>query len=48
MAALAKGTRCADNVPCSRCCEDYQIFSPIRRPLPAAAAAFRSLLVVLQ
>jgi outer membrane protein TolC len=25
--------------------EDYQIFPPIRRPLPAVAAAFRSLLV---
>jgi hypothetical protein len=24
--------------------EDYQIFPPIRRPLPAVAAAFRSLL----
>jgi hypothetical protein len=24
--------------------EDYQVFPPIRRPLPAVAAAFRSLL----
>jgi outer membrane protein TolC len=26
-------------------CEDYQVFPPIRPPLPAVAAAFRSLLV---
>jgi hypothetical protein len=26
--------------------EDYQIFPPVRRPLPGVAAAFRSLLVL--